>query len=81
MRFSEMCEVLEQVRYWHGLVAGRFEELAGQEHVDPGDIVIEEEKHEDQPNKFKTPMRKEDRGHPCQRSCEMYEISRKYCWC
>lgn len=23
---------------------------------DPGDIVIEEEKHEDQPNKFKTPM-------------------------
>ena len=35
MRFSEMCEVLEQVRYWHGLVAGRFEELAGQEHVGP----------------------------------------------
>jgi hypothetical protein len=33
MRFSEMCEILEQVRYWHGLVAKRFEELAGQEHV------------------------------------------------
>ncbi len=35
MRFSEMCEVLEQVRYWHQLVGGKFEQLAEQDHVGP----------------------------------------------